>query len=193
MEVSASHLRARYPTHTTLETTKSPFWPSLTGLSPSLAWAFTPKFRYANEGVKWSKLHISHMFPYGIRFALCGFRSPLLTASLLISFPPGTKMFQLPGFPFLYGTNAVCVQEVLFGYLRILGSMRLPGAYRSLARPSSAPKPSHPPDGGVATLWSVLVQLHMLWHHRPSSPLPEVGPNHFPNEFLYSLGASDSC
>ena len=35
-------------------------------------------------------------------------------------------------------------QEVLFGDPRIEDCMRLPGAYRSLPRPSSAPKPSHP-------------------------------------------------
>ena len=34
-------------------------------------------------------------------------------------------------------------QEVPLGYLRIIGSLRLPGAYRSLARPSSALEPSH--------------------------------------------------
>ncbi len=38
-------------------------------------------------------------------------------------------------------------QEVPFGNPRFNGYMRLPGAYRSLSRPSSAPKPSHPPGG----------------------------------------------
>ena len=31
-------------------------------------------------------------------FGLVRFRSPLLTESLLLSFPPGTEMFQFPGF-----------------------------------------------------------------------------------------------
>jgi hypothetical protein len=31
------------------------------------------------------------------RFGLIRFRSPLLTESLLLSFPPGTEMFQFPG------------------------------------------------------------------------------------------------
>ena len=31
------------------------------------------------------------------RFGLFRFRSPLLTESLLLSFPPGTEMFQFPG------------------------------------------------------------------------------------------------
>ena len=37
----------------------------------------------------------------GIRFVLCRFRSPLLTASRLISFPPPTRMLYFGGFPFL--------------------------------------------------------------------------------------------
>ena len=32
-------------------------------------------------------------------FGLVRFRSPLLAESFLLSFPPGTKMFQFPGFP----------------------------------------------------------------------------------------------
>ena len=35
--------------------------------------------------------------PTGSR-SLIRFRSPLLTESLLLSFPPGTEMFQFPGF-----------------------------------------------------------------------------------------------
>ena len=34
-----------------------------------------------------------------IWFGLLPFRSPLLGESFLLSFPPGTKMFQFPGFP----------------------------------------------------------------------------------------------
>ena len=34
-----------------------------------------------------------------MRFGLLRFRSPLLSESFLLSFPPGTKMFQFPGFP----------------------------------------------------------------------------------------------
>lgn len=37
----------------------------------------------------------------GIRFKLCRFHSPLLAASLLISFPAPTKMFQSGAFPIL--------------------------------------------------------------------------------------------
>ena len=81
-------------------------------------------------------------FPEGIRFELCRFHSPLLAASRLISFPAPTEMFQFGAFPIItdhYG-------EVPFGDPGFIGSMHLPRAYRSLARPSSALEPSHPPD-----------------------------------------------
>lgn len=55
-------------------------------------------------------------------------------------------MFQFGGFPILTD-RFLKKQEVPLGYLRIIGSMRLPGAYRSLARPSSALEPSHPLTG----------------------------------------------
>ena len=45
-------------------------------------------------------LHISTCFHRRIQFALCRVRSPLLTASQLVSFPAGTKMLQFPAFPF---------------------------------------------------------------------------------------------
>lgn len=38
-------------------------------------------------------------------------------------------------------------QEVPFGDPGFNGCVRLPRAYRSLPRPSSAPEPSHPPGG----------------------------------------------
>ena len=59
------------------------------------------------------------------RFRLFPFRSPLLRESLLLSFPPGTEMFQFPEFP----PPALCVQTGVtlhdecrvspFGYPRI--------------------------------------------------------------------------
>ena len=59
-------------------------------------------------------------------------------------------MLPFGGFPPLLGVPQVNLQqEVLLGHLRIEGCVRLPGAYRSLPRPSSAPKPSHP-SGGVS-------------------------------------------
>ena len=43
--------------------------------------------------------HIAVLQPRSLdRFGLFPVRSPLLRESLLFSFPPGTKMFQFPGF-----------------------------------------------------------------------------------------------
>ena len=58
---------------------------------------------------------------------------------VLFSLPPGTKMFQFPRF-----ASALCAdgspsdcRVAPFGHLRIKGRLRLPGAFRSLPRPSS--------------------------------------------------------
>ena len=67
------------------------------------------------------------------------FRSPLLRTSRLISLPPGTEMFQFPGFASrLRGMTACNSSRVTpFGHLRITACVPLPGASRSLPRPSS--------------------------------------------------------
>jgi hypothetical protein len=76
-------------------------------------------------------------------FGLIPVRSPLLGKSPLISFPPGTKMFQFPG----YRPHTLWIQVWVlrhdsqwvppFGYPRINACLRLPVAYRSSLRPSS--------------------------------------------------------
>ena len=79
------------------------------------------------------------------RFRLAPLRSPLLGGSMFLSFPPGTKMFQFPGCPLRtyfihYGVTGVLPRRVApFGYPRFNACLRLPVAYRSLPRPSSAP------------------------------------------------------
>ena len=68
-------------------------------------------------------------------------RSPLLTESRLMSFPPGTEMFQFPGFASAaYGfSGGSSMQEGVapFGDPRIKACSRLPKAFRSVPRPSS--------------------------------------------------------
>ena len=54
------------------------------------------------------------------------FRSPLLTVTLVISFPAGTRMFRSPAFPFL--TEQSEDYEVALGHRRIIGSLHLPDA-----------------------------------------------------------------
>jgi hypothetical protein len=107
-----------------------------TGLSPSM--------------VKFSKLvplHSSIRMPvlqpsrHECReFGLFRVRSPLLAESLVFSLPPGTEMFQFPGFSFRLSRNhwSSTSEVSLFGHLRIKARLQLPAAYRSLPRPSSS-------------------------------------------------------
>ena len=66
---------------------------SSTGLSPTMA-GFSKTVRLGirvlNEVLQ-PRRDMSH------RFRLVRFRSPLLTESIFLSFPPGTEMFQFPG------------------------------------------------------------------------------------------------
>ena len=68
-------------------------------------------------------------------------RSPLLAESRLMSFPPGTEMFQFPGFAApTYGFSRRYPTRgwvAPFGNPRIKGCSPLPTAYRSVPRPSS--------------------------------------------------------
>ena len=57
-------------------------------------------------------------------------------------------------------------REVTFGHPRIEDCMRLPEAYRSLPRPSSPLKPSHPPDGVVAPIGSDTLRLARSYTRR---------------------------
>ena len=68
-------------------------------------------------------------------------RSPLLRASRLISLPPGTEMFQFPGFasPLREMTSLTTCRVSPFGHLGINACVPLPRAFRSLPRPSSPP------------------------------------------------------
>ena len=68
--------------------------PSSTGLSPSLA----PRSRGLPLASSNASVGPTTPIPQGDWFGLRPVRSPLLRASLLISLPPGTEMFQFPGF-----------------------------------------------------------------------------------------------
>ena len=69
------------------------------------------------------------------------FRSPLLRTSRLISLPPGTEMFQFPGFASLRRemTRIAPGRVAPFGHLGITACVPLPRASRRLPRPSSPP------------------------------------------------------
>ena len=118
--------------------------PSATGLSPSLA----PHPR----GLRVASLDPSAgpttPIPQGDRFGLRPVRSPLLGASRLISLPPGTEMFQFPGFALHIGVTGVPTGRVSpFGHPGLTACVRLPPAYRSLPRPSSPPCAQASPTG----------------------------------------------
>ena len=66
-----------------------------------------------------------------MRFGLLRFRSPLLSESFLLSFPPGTKMFQFPGF----SRNDNTTLLVLSSLIRTsadLGSFAAPRSFSQL-------------------------------------------------------------
>src|SRR5207245_8622750 len=65
----------------------------------------------------------------------------LLGGSRLLSLPPGTEMFQFPGFASLSRemTDLAAGRVAPFGDPGITACLQLPQAYRSLPRPSSPP------------------------------------------------------
>ena len=75
-------------------------------------------------------------------FGLLRVRSPLLAQSLLFSLPPGTEMFQFPGFAWRlaapWADRSARVSP--FGHPRVAGHLPLAAAFRSLSRPSSPPR-----------------------------------------------------
>ena len=86
------------------------------------------------------------------RFGLVRFRSPLLSESLLLSFPQGTKMFQFPWFAsaayvfsyrYLSITSGGLPHSEIPGSQPVCGSPRLIAAYHVLHR---LPMPRHPPS-----------------------------------------------
>ena len=115
---------------------------SLTGLSPSSA-RLSGRFCY--ECV-FFQLHGSS--PCGpttplLRFGLLRFRSPLLTESLLISFPVLLRWFTSHGLAlrhyFIHASQFLPLSRRVtpFGYPRVNGYVPLSAAFRSLSRPSS--------------------------------------------------------
>ena len=101
------------------------------------------------------------------RFGLLRVRSPLLAQSFLLSFPPGTKMFQFPGFALeqrssariapggfphsdIRGSQGICPSPRLFAAYHVLHRLREPQA--SPVRPCSLSfylfRPGPYPQGG---------------------------------------------
>ena len=113
--------------------TASIFPLSTTGLSPSRV----PHSMASSSSI--DSILLSH-YPNcnNSWFRLFPLRSPLLGESLLISFPPATKMFQFAGLALSKLWIYLGVYRVApFGNLRLNACFQLPGAYRRSLRPSS--------------------------------------------------------
>ena len=115
---------------------------SPTGLSPPLA-DLPRSFGYTSESHGSKPDGSYNPCVQARRFGLIPVRSPLLGESLLISLPPGTKMFQFPGFAshtLQHGMTLYYQSRVApFGNPRFKGCLLLTEAYRSWPRPSSLP------------------------------------------------------
>lgn len=72
-----------------------------TGLSPSQVRRSRHVRLWKSAGTEVRHSTSPRPLRVGIRFVLCRVRSPLLTASRLISCPPPTRMLYFGGFPFL--------------------------------------------------------------------------------------------
>lgn len=80
----------------------------------------------------------------GIRFGLLGFRSLLLTQSLLISLPLLIMMLRFSRFPHITVYTPLGCVGFLFGHPGVSGYLHLTRAYGSLSPPSSVPESSRP-------------------------------------------------
>jgi hypothetical protein len=119
-----------------------PLWPTVPGRSarqPAAAAGLQPR---PSDSRNPGPATLAGLPP--ARFGLCPVRSPLLRASRLISCPRGTEMFQFPRcapappMDSGEGDGTPSRRVAPFGDPRINACVRLPEAYRSLPRPSSA-------------------------------------------------------
>ena len=113
---------------------------SPTGLSPAVA-RFSKTLRLSfHTGTVDGPTTPADALPHP-RFGLLRVRSPLLAQSLLLSFPPGTEMFQFPGFASCIGRMPADAGGLPHSEIRAyVGYLPLGAAYRSLSRPSSPPR-----------------------------------------------------
>ena len=115
-----------------------------TGMSPSLSGLSRP-FRFLGRYPMRSPT--TPAAPRRRRFGLLPFRSPLLRESTFLSFPPGTEMFQFPGFAHLYGVTGLqpagLPHSDTRGSVHACRSPRIFAACRVLHR---FRKPRHPPS-----------------------------------------------
>ena len=133
-----------------------------TGLAcPVVLWHPAPCFRLSCTGLSPSPVGLSSALPLPYLQRPAGPSTPptrtvssslsavwavplsLATTRGIVSFPPGTKMFQFPGFPpsgyvFTSRCQPFRWRVSPFGHQRFFACTRLPAAFRSVPRPSSA-------------------------------------------------------
>ena len=80
------------------------------------------------------------------------FRSPLLSESRLLSFPPGTEMVHFPGF----ASSRLCIQRVIIRFYRIgFPHSEIPGSMPTCGSPrliAALPRPSSPSSAKASTV-----------------------------------------
>jgi hypothetical protein len=174
LEVGISQIPAPKPRYGTLELQLNSFQLTLTGLSPSMADLSRPLQLNWREGSRVHNPTSPVSLPHRIRFGLFPFRSLLIRESHLVSFPLPTKMFPFGRFPLPFGSATVPKNRSRKSHSGIPGSTAAyayPGLFRGWPRPSSALKPSHPPDGVTCrALWQCLFgvcgeHLAYAWCH----------------------------
>ena len=147
MEVSASHIHARYPTHATQDPPHVHIR-CVYGTFTLSGAPFQDDFYFPDLGFRRPYSTSLQGFPRRFGLSCSVFIRHYSRNYLLISFPPPTEMLQFGGFPFLRKIRGMTVvrrsNSALRGAKRF---MPLPATYRSLSRPSSALEPSHPPIG----------------------------------------------
>ena len=77
--------------------------------------------------------------------------------------------FLLPHLMDMGATQYYLSYDVTFGYLRIIGYVHLPGAYRSLSRPSSILEQSYPPNNvkfehSILSMYGIII-VNLLDHN----------------------------
>ena len=108
-----------------------------TGLSPSMA-AVSTAFRFVDVSLALL------LQPLGVRkhpgLGSAPFARHYSGYRCFLSLPPGTKMFQFPGFALTKVSDWSSTRRVApFGYARIITCLQFPEPFRSLPRPSSPP------------------------------------------------------
>ena len=163
LEVGDSQLSAPKPWYGSLGLQLNSFWCMFTGLSPSVAGHFSLTNEEAAGPLT---LHLPQVSLRDSVWTVPGSLAATKGIPCLVSFPPPTKMLPFGGFPLREGATDSCefAEKSHSGILGSKAACAYPRRYRGLPRPSSALKPSHPPDS-VACFGPMVVSVWRLVKH----------------------------